>query len=142
VALHHFPDQAAAVRDWARVLKPDGRLVLVDNIAPDEAAAEKYINEFERLRDPSHVWMQRLAQLVTFVQMAGLVVEQTERLVKPMQFQAWMERMQVDPSRQKELHALLWNSRGPARTFLNPQETETGITFHLHEGIILARRPA
>lgn len=141
VALHHFPDQAAAVHEWARVLKPGGRLVLVDNIAPDDAAAETYINTFEKLRDPSHVWMHRLGQLVAFVQTAGLVVEHTERLVKPMQFHAWMERMQVATSVQRELHALLWDSAGAARTFLHPQETETGITFHLHEGIISARRP-
>lgn len=141
VALHHFPDQAAAIHDWARVLKGGGRLVLVDNIGPDDSAAEAYVNAFEKLRDPSHVWMHRLEQLVDYVQQVGLIVEHKERLMKPMQFYPWMARMQVPPPVQEELCSRLWGSSGAARVFLRPQGEEPDTTFQLHEGIISARRP-
>ena len=140
VALHHFPDQPAALRAWASMLKPGGKLVLVDNIGPDDLAANAYINAFEVLRDPSHGWMHPLATLVSYVEQAGLQVIHTERLIKPMDFQAWMDRMSVDENAREHLTEMLWSSRGPAREFLNPQGEHPFTTFNLHEGVIVALR--
>ncbi|NOZ48472.1 MAG: methyltransferase domain-containing protein [Chloroflexi bacterium] len=143
VALHHFVDAAAALRQWARVLKPSGRLVLVDNVGAEDAAAEAYVNQFEQLRDPSHVWMHPLPRLLSYVRRAGFEIARVERLLKPMKFVPWMERMQVDVPTQEQLTAMLWDSTGPARRFLNPQIVASETTFSLHEAVIAARlRPA
>ena len=141
VALHHFPDQPAAIREWARALKPGGRLVLVDNIGPDDPDAVRYVNNFETIRDPSHGWMYPLAELAGFVQQAGFEVEHVERLVKPMRFHPWMERMQVSAADRARLTDLLWQSAGPHRAFLNPQGQGDETTFSLREGVIHARKP-
>lgn len=140
VALHHFPNQAAAIRDWARVLRPGGRLALVDNISPDDADATAYINAFEKLRDPSHGWMHPLSELLAFCEQAGLHILHSERLLKPMQFHPWMERMGVTPADRDRLTDLLWSSQGAAREFLNPQGSGDETTFSLHEGVILATK--
>jgi ubiquinone/menaquinone biosynthesis C-methylase UbiE len=140
VALHHFPHQAAAVRAWARALKPGGRLALVDNISPDDAAAAAYVNAFEKLRDPSHGQLHPLDELIGFCQAAGLSVQHSERLLKPMGFHAWMERMGVPPADRAALTDMLWGSQGPARDFLAPQGSGDETTFSLHEGIILATK--
>lgn len=140
VALHHFPHQAAAIREWARALKPGGRLVLVDNISPDEAEAAAYVNAFEKLRDPSHGQLHPLDELLGFCRQAGLSVQHQERLLKPMGFHAWMERMGVSPDDRARLTELLWGSQGAARAFLNPQGSGDETTFSLHEGLILAEK--
>ena len=144
VALHHFPDQARAIADWARVLKPGGRLVLVDNIGPDDPVANEYVNAFETIRDPSHGWIYPLQSLLDIVQDTGLVVEHSERLTKPMAFYPWMERMQVSTADQQRLTGLLWDSTGPARAFLSPQGDDNGdaieITFNLREAVIMANK--
>ena len=142
VALHHFPDQPAAIREWARVLKQGGRLVLVDNIAPDDPEAAAYVNAFEKLRDPSHGWMHPLSELSAFVQASGLRITHEERLVKPMSFPEWMRRMNVSAPDQQRLTGLLWSSQGPARAFLHPQGEGEHTTFNLHEGIIVAHKLA
>jgi len=141
VALHHFPQQAAAIREWARCLKPGGRLVLVDNIGPEAPEANRYVNVFEQLRDPSHGRLYPPAVLAEFIQAAGLNLMTTLTLRKPMLFHPWMERMQVSPTARDHLTQLLWESSGPARDFLNPRGTGPETTFDLWEGIFLAQKP-
>lgn len=138
VALHHFSDQAAAIQEWARCLKPGGRLVLVDNIGPDDSEANRYVNRFETLRDPSHGHLYPLSELLHFVDAAGLHVLTHELLHKPMGFYPWMTRMQVTAADQERLSHMLWQSSGPAHAFLNPQGEGESTTFTLWEGIILA----
>ncbi len=142
VALHHFPAQGAAIADWARVLRPGGRLVLVDNISPDDPAAAAYVNAFEKLRDPSHGALQSLDTLAGFCRDTGLEVLHQERLYKPMNFQQWMERMAVGAGDRVRLTEMLWSSPPAVRAFLDPQGSGAATTFSLHEGIILAAKAA
>ncbi len=141
VALHHFPDQPAAIRDWARCLKPGGRLALVDNIGPEDAAANAYVNAFEKLRDPSHGHLYPPNQLARFLEAAGLEITDSFTLRKPMDFHAWMTRMQVSPADREHLTRLLWDSQGAAREFLNPGGDGDATTFDLREGLFLALKP-
>ena len=140
VALHHFPDQAAAIRDWARCLKPGGRLVLVDNIGPEDHAANDYINAFEKLRDPSHGRVHPPARLIAFIEASGLSLINAATLRKPMRFHPWMERMQVSSPHRQRLTHMLWESQGAAHDFLNPQGEDENTTFDLWEGLFLAQK--
>jgi len=141
VALHHFSDQAAAIRDWARCLKPGGRLVLVDNIGPEDEDANAYVNAFEKLRDPSHGHLYPPDALARFLTAAGLDLMDSFTMRKPMDFRAWMARMQVPHTDRERLTRMLWDSEGAAREFLNPQGQGASTTFDLREGLFLAIKP-
>src|SRR5579883_3136335 len=39
-AAHHFPRVRQAALEWARVLKPDGKLLLIDSTSPEEPEAD------------------------------------------------------------------------------------------------------
>ena len=54
IAPHHFPNVDTFVQEVARVLKPGGLFLLIDNIAPDDAALDTFNNTIEKWRDPSH----------------------------------------------------------------------------------------
>ena len=140
VAMHHFPNPQKAIASWARTLKPGGKLVLIDNIGPEDEQANLYVNTFETLRDPSHVQLYPPTELVRFLEQADLSVLHTEVLRKPMGFEAWMDRMQVAPEARKQLTAMLWESKDHARQFLNPQGHGEDATFDLWEGIFLAAK--
>jgi ubiquinone/menaquinone biosynthesis C-methylase UbiE len=52
--LHHVPRPELAVAELARVTRPGGLVVVVDQIAPNDPLAALELNRFERARDPSH----------------------------------------------------------------------------------------
>jgi SAM-dependent methyltransferase len=52
--LHHVARPELVVAEMARVTRPGGRLLVVDQIAPSDPLAAVELNRFERARDPSH----------------------------------------------------------------------------------------
>ncbi|HVE97843.1 MAG TPA: class I SAM-dependent methyltransferase [Mycobacteriales bacterium] len=54
IAPHHFGDIARFVDEVARVLTPGGMLLLVDSTVPEDDDLARWLDDVERLRDPSH----------------------------------------------------------------------------------------
>jgi ubiquinone/menaquinone biosynthesis C-methylase UbiE len=52
--LHHVTQPERVVAELARVTRPGGHVLVVDQLAPDDPAAAAALHEFEAARDPSH----------------------------------------------------------------------------------------
>ena len=52
--LHHIARPELVVAELARVTRPGGLLLVVDQVAPVDPLAALELNRFERARDPSH----------------------------------------------------------------------------------------
>jgi ubiquinone/menaquinone biosynthesis C-methylase UbiE len=116
IAPHHYADAARAVREMARVLVPGGRLVIVDNVAPDAPALDALVNDWERRRDPSHVRAYTTAEWQGFVAATGLRIETVETGQKAHAFQDWVARTHMPEPERERLEADILAAPEPARS--------------------------
>lgn len=139
VAPHHFPDIASALREMARVCRPDGCVAIVDNITPEDADACAYINAWEILRDPSHHWAYPLSAWRQFFTQAGLTLTYEEISPKPMEFVSWATRMGIGEAAVAEVRRLLLDAPPVSRTWLKPRLEGAQEYFDLTEALFIAR---
>ena len=68
-SFHHYPDPLRAVREMARVLASDGRLVIGDACA--DLTTARIADAILRRIEPGHVRLYRLSELGSFLQRSG-----------------------------------------------------------------------
>lgn len=108
LAAHHFADAAAAFREIARILRPGGLFVLVDNFSPDDPALDRFINEVETLRDPSHIRNHTVAGWRELLERAGLrATVDSDIAVTKLTTENWLERSQTPPDRAEDVRRRL-----------------------------------
>ncbi|MBN1218086.1 MAG: methyltransferase domain-containing protein [Anaerolineae bacterium] len=138
IAFHHFPHPRQALREFARVLKPGGVLGFADNISVADKVAAQYYNDYEKLRDPSHVWVPSLEELQAMLVEAGFVIEVTRQFSKEMEFHDWADRMRVSAEDKERLLEMMRNIPAPLESLLMPHWENDTVYFSLREVVIIA----
>ena len=142
VAPHHFPDVAVFVCECARVAKPGGTVIVIDNVVPEDATAAAHINAIEKLRDPSHQRALPESEWVGFFRAAGLHVERVEHFRKVRDFDFWSGMQSVDAATKARLREMFLNAPAGAHEALAPREHDGKLDFYLDELLVLAKKPA
>jgi ubiquinone/menaquinone biosynthesis C-methylase UbiE len=89
-SLHHVPDQARMMREMARVLKPGGRVGIIDIVVPDTEGASEQANAIEIARDRSHTKSLRRAEFAALLEHAGLKTLETKLEDYARSFDHWL----------------------------------------------------
>ncbi len=92
IAPHHFRSVPAFLSEVARCLKPGGRFVLEDSLAPEAPVTAAFLEEIETLRDASHVHTLSHAEWMTAMAGAGLTITAEQVFLKIHDFAPWIER--------------------------------------------------
>src|SRR5437763_5543414 len=72
--LHHVSRPDRIVAELARVTRPGGHVLVVDQLAPDDADAAAVLHEFETVRDPSHTLLLTGIELLELSAVNGAVL--------------------------------------------------------------------
>ncbi len=144
LAAHHFPEPGQFVLESARVLRSGGWFALIDNITPPEGRAMRFVNAFEKLRDPSHQWEYAAPDWEAFCVAAGLTPRLSEQYRKPLEFEPWCDRLSVPARVRQQLRVLLWQAPAFGQEALQPRfqgDPLTGpLSFSLGELLLIAQR--
>ena len=142
VAPHHFPQVAEFVSECARVVRPGGTVAVIDQLTPGDPQAARYVNAFERLRDPSHVWAYSREDWLGFFSAAGLDVGHYEQFDTDHELTEWAERMGCDAPTTLRLRAMLQHAPEPAAAWMKPQLPSTAdARFVIQQFLIVSHRP-
>jgi ubiquinone/menaquinone biosynthesis C-methylase UbiE len=142
IAPHHFPNPQRYVGEVARVLRPAGRFLLDDNMAPEETELAAFMDRFEQWRDPSHVRNYPVSEWRAWIEAAGMSVEHVEPLrAKRYDFADWTARMRMPESECAALER--WLLAAPPRCVKAFQIVVEGgrvVSLSGTYGIIVARK--
>ena len=130
LAFHHFAEVTQPFREMVRVLKPGGKLVLIDMEAA--AAEDLRITEdaIETLQDPSHVRNLSKAEIVGLFTENGLAVTLCESTPIPVSLTAWMELTKtLEQVQQEIIDRMRTELDGGPQTGFAPYQTMDVIFF-------------
>jgi SAM-dependent methyltransferase len=119
IAAHHFVDVPVWLAECARVVRPGGRLVVLDSEAPDDPEVASFLETMEIMRDPTHVHAFSAAGWRQMITDAGFTVIGTARFPKPKAFEAWLARGGVGVDAQAEVRRFVAAAPPPALTALH-----------------------
>lgn len=140
LAFHHFTNIHAAFAEMLRVLKPDGRLVLIDMEAAEESLRQTE-DEIERLRDPSHVKNLSLSEMQQLFLHSGMTLELCEVRKMEQKLSNWMNLTGTESKVQEEIRLRMQKDlEGKEKTGFYPYQTEDDICFQQRWALLSGRK--
>ncbi len=142
-SLHHMQKPQAILREMLRVMKPAGRMMVVDTLGPESDEKWELHQEIEVLRDPSHTASLRLTSFLASFEALGLEVMRQKLLRRERSFNDWMLRAGLDFSdkRYAEARRLMQSSERGDRAGFSPKPHGEDILITHNEGMFLVMRP-
>ncbi|HLK88159.1 MAG TPA: methyltransferase domain-containing protein [Candidatus Binataceae bacterium] len=133
-AFHHFAHPREVLAEMTRVLKPGGRMVIVDQTTSEDPAKSDYHNRVERLCDPSHARAIPVSEWDRMIADAGLEVAHCGRLRTSYDIESWMAHGGPPPERRARIIEMMEASLETDRSGLHVRR-ENGQIWFSHTGV-------
>jgi ubiquinone/menaquinone biosynthesis C-methylase UbiE len=141
-AFHHITKPELVLSEMIRVTKPQGRLLILDPLAPESDSKFELFNHIERLRDPSHTSSLRLTTFLRMFEEHGLGVFRQSLRRRQRSFNHWMRRAGLEPGKKRyiETRKQLEESMPGDKAGFSARADGDDIQIVHNEGMFLARR--
>lgn len=141
LAFHHFPEPETPFLEMARVLKPNGKLVMIDMAAAEEPL-RKAEDALEILRDSSHICNLSQPEMLALYERHGLSVDCCETVRMPVRLDSCMAHTATPPETQAVIRARMEaDLAGGAPTGFYPYRQNSAIMFDQRWTLIIGRKP-
>lgn len=104
--LHHVARPDLVIAELARVTRTGGRVLVVDQLAPDEPAEAAALHEFETVRDPSHERLLTDAELLALYAANGLDLLRERKEAASRDLAAYLDLAGCEGDRRAQAEAL------------------------------------
>jgi ubiquinone/menaquinone biosynthesis C-methylase UbiE len=142
IAPHHFPNCHRFLSESSRVLKADGLLLVQDHALPEDDDAARYVDSFERLRDPSHNRAYSETEWLAMFGASGLMVEHREQVIKRHRFIPWAKRQRCTPDTLERLESMVDQAPEAVIEWMQPHRFGTPEASFVNRHILIAGRKA
>lgn len=143
LALHQVHDPRAVVREMLRVVRPSGRVGVIDIVADDDPAIAAEMNRLERLRDPSHARALAEGEIRSLIEETGATVITSDTQDQPLELEDWLERSKTPAHIRNEIRVLIEDElAGGAPTGLRPFHESNGTVSFVHRWALFVAHPA
>jgi SAM-dependent methyltransferase len=139
-ALHHVEDATEVLTESTRVVRPGGRVAVVDLVSLDPALADRF-NDYERRRDPSHTRALTVEELDRAFASTGLDIVHRTQAEPVLPVDRWLEQAStpgdVGDAIVADLRAEL---AGGARTGMRPVDEDGTLSYRQTWEIVVASK--
>ena len=141
-AFANFPDPLKVLRELARVIRRDGRIAIIDLVAPEESARRDLLCRLETLRGRLPARIRSRSEFYALFRRAGLLLESCRFARRRRRFRDWLRQSPAatrDPRRAHHLSRMLLDSVDGQRGGLAPRRLDGDIVFHHTTGWFMLR---
>jgi SAM-dependent methyltransferase len=137
-ALHHILRPVPFLKEMRRVASQDGRILIVDHVAPESYEEATIMNELERVRDPSHAASRPPSAFRIMARTSGLEIIDEQIVSDRSRLSEWMWPDEFPLERIDAVRRFI-DRHGDA-TGMEFERDEDDYTFTRRRIMMLARR--
>jgi len=139
-AIHHMQSPASIIAEFARVCRNGGTVAIEDLLSSEHPARSSYQNEFERLRDPSHVRALPLTELISLMTAAGLEVTGIYTGSLTPSLERWLANAQTPPAEAKKVREMIERDLNEDLSGARPFRQNGELYFRQTTAALVARK--
>jgi ubiquinone/menaquinone biosynthesis C-methylase UbiE len=118
---HHIPNPLTALREFRRVVRPAGRLLISDVVSFSDPTIDTHYQAIELLRDPSHVRDHTVEEWLAMMEQAGFHSDVAHRWEIYIDFASWIQRMNTPPAKASMIQTILAQAPSEVQSALKVQ---------------------
>ncbi|MBI2247018.1 MAG: methyltransferase domain-containing protein [Armatimonadetes bacterium] len=122
-APHHFVHLDRGIGEMLRVLQPDGRIGIVDQISPEEAVGLRLMEDLEALRDASHVHTLTVNEWRAVFERHEIALTFLDVVESAQAFEGWLDLADTEIDRRRAIEQALADAPPEARRQIGYEAT-------------------
>ncbi len=142
MALRHLGDGTKFIREAHRVLKPSGRLLMIDSLASPHPALEEFLRNLFSYYDRSHVKSYTLAELENLLEREGFDIDLIEIYPKEHDFETFSKQFGEKDDNVRMIAKMLQSASSRVKRHLRVIEKKSKLVSFITWMILIQARPA